>query len=88
MKFGTEVVLKGGKVLGWRPTWYPHLPGTGCVKGVWGASGASAMHFGENFIKIKLQGPNLKGVGHILGPQIQIWKDLGPRSFWSHGHSL
>ena len=27
------------------------------------------------------------GVGHLFGPQIWIWKDLGPMSFWSHGHS-
>ena len=72
MKFGMEVVLKGGKVLGGRSTWYPRLPGTGCVKGVWGASGASAMHFGENFLKQKLQGPNLQGVGHKLGPQVLL----------------
>ena len=24
----------------------------------------------------------------IFGPQIWIWKDLGPMSFWSSGHSL
>ena len=59
----------------------------GCVKGVRGVSGASTMHFGENFIKQKLQGtPDLIGVGHIFGPQ--IWKDLGLMTFWSHGHSL
>ena len=65
----------------------PHPLGTGCIKGVQGASGASTMHFGENFIKQKLQGtPDLVGAGHLFGPQ--IWKDLGPMSFWSHGHSL
>ena len=38
-----------------------------------------AVHFGGNFIKQKLLGtPNLVGVGHPIGPQIQIWKDLGP----------
>ena len=56
MKFGTEVVLEGGKVLGGVSTRYPHPPGTGCVKGVRGASGASTVRFGENFIKQKLQG--------------------------------
>ena len=46
MKFGTEVVLKG-EGFGWVLTPYPWPP----QKGVWGASGASAIHFGENFIK-------------------------------------
>ena len=45
-----------GKVLGGVSTRYPHPPGTGCVKGVWGASGASTMRVGENFKKQKLQG--------------------------------
>ena len=36
------------------------------------------MHFGENFITQKLLGtPNLAGVGHLIEPQIQIWKDHG-----------
>ena len=84
-KFGMEVVLEGGKV----STRYPHPPGTGCIKGERGASGASTVFFGENFIKQKLQGtPDLVGAGHLFGPQIRIWKDLGPLSFWSHGHSL
>ena len=88
-KFGTEVVLEGWKVLGVVSTRYPHLPGMGCVKGEWGASGASTVHFGENFIKQKLQGaPDLVGAGHLFGPQIRVRKDLGPLSFWSHGHSL
>ena len=56
----------------------PHPPG--CIKGVQGASGASTMHIGENFIKQKLQGtPDLVGVGHLFGSQIRIRKDLGPR---------
>ena len=42
-KFGTEVVLKGRKVLGGFQPGTPHPLGTGCVKGVWGASGASAV---------------------------------------------
>ena len=88
-KFGTEVVLKGGKVLGGVLTRYPNPLGTGCVKGVRGASGASTVRFGENFIKQKLQGtPYLVGAGHLFGPQIRIRKDLGPLSIWSHGHSL
>ena len=79
-----------GKVLGGGVDPVPPIPrGTGCVKGVRGVSGASTMCFGKNFIKQKLQGiPNFVGVDHLFGPQIQIWKDLGPMSFWSHGHSL
>ena len=53
--------------------WYPHPPHTGCIKGVRGASGASTVHFGENFIKQKLQGtPDLVRVGHLFGSQIRI----------------
>ena len=79
---------RGGKVLGGFQPGTPPL-GTGCVKGIQGASGASTVHFGENFIKQKLQGaPDLVGAGHLFGPQIRIQKDLGPLSFWSHGHSL
>ena len=47
------------------------------------------MHFGENFIKQKLQGtPDLVRAGQLFVPQIRIRKDLGPMSFWSHGYSL
>ena len=78
-----------GKLLGRFQPNTPHPLGTGCIKGVWGASGASVVHFVENFIKQKLQGtPNLVGVGHLFVPKIWIWKDLGTMSFWSHGHSL
>ena len=59
-------------------TLYLDPQGPGGLKGgaQWG-SGASAVHFGENFIKQKLQGtPNLVGVGYPIGPQIQFWKDL------------
>ena len=54
----------------------------------WG-SGASAVHFGGHFVKQKLLGtPNLVQAVHLFGCQIQIWKDLGPVSFWSHGPSI
>ena len=83
------MVLEGEKVLGEFKPSTPPPPGMGCIKGVQGISGASAMHFGKNFIKQKLQdAPDLVGVGHLFGPQIRIWKDLGPMSFWRHGHSL
>ena len=69
-KFGTEVVLEGGTVLGGVSTRYPTPPGTGCINGVWGASGASTVCFGENFIKQKLQGtPDLVGQVTSLGPK-------------------
>ena len=43
------------------------------VQGAWWVSGASAVHFGGNFIKQKLLGtPNLVGVGHLFGHQIRI----------------
>ena len=47
MKFGMEVVLEGRKVLG-GSTLYPGSAGMGHQKGVQGASGASAVHFGKN----------------------------------------
>ena len=54
-----------------------------------GVSGATAVGFGKNFIKQKLQGvPDLVWMGHLFGAQIRIWKDLSPMSFWRHGHSL
>ena len=83
MKFCTEVVLKGRKVLrGFRL-------GTPTPPWVQGASEASTICFGKNFIKQKLQGaPELVGAGHLFKPQIQIQKDLGPMSFWCHGYSL
>ena len=51
-------------------TLYLDPQGPGGLKGgaQWG-SGASAVHFGGNFIKQKLPGtPNLEGVGHLFGP--------------------
>ena len=87
MKFGTEVVLEGEGSWGVSAQ-YP-TQDTGCVKGVQGASGASGVHFGKNFIKQKLQGtPDFVRAGHLFGPEIWIRKDLGHLSFWSHGHSL
>ena len=56
------MVLEGGKVLGGVSTQYPQPPGMECVKGVRGVSGATAVSFGKNFIKQKLQG-TLDSVG-------------------------
>ena len=59
MKFGKEEALEGRKILGGQLCTLDPA-GTGCIKGVRGASGASAVHFGKNFIKQKWQGtPNL-----------------------------
>ena len=78
----------GGRFLGGL-TQYPTPLGTGCVKGIQDVTGASAVHFGKNFIKQKLQyTPDLVGEGYLFGPQILSYKDLCPISFWSHGHSL
>ena len=57
--------------------WTPHTltPGS---RGAWWGSGASAVCFGDHFIKQKLQGTSkLVGVGHLIVPQIRILKDLG-----------
>ena len=83
-----EVVLEGGRFLGGGSTCYPP-PGYGVHKGgpecLWSLNRA----FWQKLYKTKLQGtPDLVGAGHLFGPQIQILKDLGPMSFWSHGHTL
>ena len=65
-----EVVHEGGRLVGG----FDPVPPTHWVQG---ASGASTMRFGENFIQQKLKGtPDLVGAGHLFGLQIRIWKDL------------
>ena len=68
MKFGNEVVLRGGKVLGGGVRLVtPHPQGTGWIKGVRGAYGASATCFGKKIKKQKLQCiPDLVGAGHLF----------------------
>ena len=67
--------------LGWTPSTL-----TSRVQGARWGSGASAMHFGRNFVKQKLLGtPNLVCVGYLFRPQIRIWKDLAPVCFWCCG---
>ena len=70
MKFGTEVVLGAGRFLvGFWPG-NPNPLGMGCLKGVRGASGASAVHSGKNFIKQKLLGiPKLAGTFTFFEPK-------------------
>ena len=71
---------------GWTPYALPQGPKRG---GDRLGSQASVVHFGVKFITQKLLvTPNLVGVGHLRGPQIRIWKDLGPVCFWSCGPSF
>ena len=71
------MVLEGEKVLGgFNPVPTPRYR---VHKGVQGVSGASAVHFGKNFIKQKLQGaPDLVGVGHLFGPPNPDLEGPGP----------
>ncbi len=54
MKFGMGILLNGGKVCSWDLTPYPNPQGQGALNGVWCASAASTVRFGENFIKQRL----------------------------------
>ncbi len=69
------------------PGWTPGVRGG--LNRVWRASTTSSVRLGKKFIKQKLQGRSvLVGADHIFVPIIQIWKDLGPMGFWSHGKSF
>ena len=68
----------GGSWVGGWPS-IPHPLGMGCVKEVQGASGASEVHFGKNFIKQKLQGaPDLVGRVTFLGPKSRSGRTWAP----------
>ena len=59
------------------PGYRVHKGGPGCL---WSLSHA----FWQNLFKLKLQCTHdLVGEGHFFGPQIQIWKDLGPGRTWA-----
>jgi hypothetical protein len=61
----------------------PGVRGEGPKWGL-GVSSASSVWIGENFTKQKTRGaPDLVEADHVIGPIIQILKDLGTR--WSHG---
>ena len=61
--------MRAGRFLGGGVDPIPPPPGMGSVKGVQGASGASAMCFGKNFIKQKLLGtPDLVGRSPFWAP--------------------
>ena len=55
----------------------------GGPKGFWSLSRT----FWQTLYNTKIFGhpPQYSGVGHLCGPQIQIWKDLGLVFFWSCG---
>ena len=81
MKFAMEVVLEGRKVRG-GSTLYPRLHRYWTLKGGAGCLWSLSCAFWQ-----KLGHPQFSGgTGHLFGPQILIWKDLGPMSFWRHGH--
>ena len=78
-------------------TSYCDLGVQGAQKGSKVGSGASGVHFGENFIKQKLQGtPKLVGVGHLRQPKSRsgrTWAQCDslegqclaiPTYFWYH----
>ena len=68
MKFGTEVGLKGRKVLGGGVDWYPQLCGYRMHKGSAGCLWSFSCTFWRK--RYKLQGaPDLVRAGHILGPK-------------------
>ena len=58
----------------------PPTPGMGCIKGVLGASVASTLHFGKNFIKQKLQ-----GAPALVRGRSPFWApNLDPEGPWPH----
>ena len=55
-KFGTEMVLEGGKVLGGVLTRYPHPPGYGVHKGGTGCLWSLNREFWQKLYKTKVAG--------------------------------
>ncbi len=77
------------RFLKWFQLCTPNPGVRGALNRVQGVSTASTVRPGKKFINQKLQGRTiLVGVDHIFGMLIQIWKDLGPMCFWSHGQSF
>ena len=65
----------------------PPPPGHGLCKGNLWCLWSLNHEFWQKLINQKLLStPDLEGVGHLFRPQIRIQKDLGPMSFWNHGH--
>ena len=87
-KFGTQVVLEGGKDLGGVSTRYPHPPGYGVCKGGVGCLWSLSHAFWQKLYKTKVAGtPKVVEAGQLFGLQILIMKALGPMSFMSCGCS-
>ena len=84
IKFGTEEVLVVRRFWFFL-TWYPP-PGYGVCKG---GMGCLSHEFWQKLYKTKVEGrSDLVEGWSPFWAQIRIQKDLGPMSFWSHGHSL
>ena len=74
-----------GRFLGFF-TWYP--PPHQVCKGGLGCLWSLSHAIWQTLYQTKFAGgPGLVEAGHHFGPQVQIWKYLGPMSFWSHGNS-
>ena len=87
-KFCTEVVLERGKFLGGVSTQYPHPSAYRVHKGGAGCLWSLNHAFWWKLYKTKVAGhPWFSGGWSPFWAQIWIRKDLGPLSFWSHGHS-
>ena len=87
MKFGTEVVFEGERLLGGGSTQLtPPSPGYRVHKGGPGDLWSISHAFWQKLHKTKAAGHLQFSEGG--SSKIWIWKDLGPVSFWSHGHSL
>ncbi len=85
--WGPNFTRARSQAMFWPPGWTPGV--REALNMAWRASTASTMRLGKHFIKHKLQGRSvLGGADLIFGAVIQIWMDLGPMCFWSHGQSF
>ena len=89
MKFGKLIYFDGEKAIKMVSTLYPNPWGQGGPKQGMGCIYSLNRATRENFYKTKVVGKDcFSGGGSYFGPAIQIWKDLGPMCFWSHGQSF
>ena len=82
-----DLVEMAGRFLGvFQPSTPPRH---GVLKGGTRCLWSHSCAFWQKLYKTKVAGhPWFSGGGHLFGPKIQIWKDLGPMFFWRYGHSL